>query len=490
MLESITVCIPFSGTEGGRSTIEVFRGLRPAPEILVLSSRNTPAPIGCPTLKVEAITASETFTKIAAHVKTPYVAIVMQETQMELGQFCMERLHGVAEATDANIVYADYRDSIDGSVAPHPLIAYQDGSIRDDFDFGNLVLIRTAALVDAVADPAQHESYMFAGWYAIRLALSRAGLVVRVPEQLYTKYDPDKRRSGERQFDYVDPKQRAVQREMEEAATAHLKIVGAYLQAPPEEVETDPGAYPVVASVVIPVKNRARTIGDAIGSVLVQSTDFPFNVLLVDNHSTDGTTDIIAEAAEKDSRVVHIIPQREDLGIGGCWNEAVHSDRCGKYSVQLDSDDLYASPDTLKQIVDVFQKERCAMVVGSYQMTNFNLEPIPPGIIDHREWTEENGRNNALRVNGFGAPRAFLTKILREIKFPNVSYGEDYATALAVSRRYRVGRIFSAIYLCRRWEGNTDADLDIARQNSYNAYKDSVRTWEIHARQRLNSSLS
>ncbi len=490
MNELITIGIPFSGTEGGRSTIDAFKALVPAPAVIILHSGNADVPAGCASLPVEAISSSALFRKMAAMVKTPYIAFLPQETRMDLGQFCLERLRSVAEATNASLVYADYYDNLDGVIIPHPLIPYQQGSIRDDFNFGNLVLIRTAVLGKVAEELSQSAPYTYAGWYATRLALSRSAAVVHIPEKLYTKYEPDRRRSGEKQFDYVDPKQRAVQLEMEQAATEHLRLIGAYLDTPFNEPGPDATVYPVEASVVIPVKNRVKTIVDAIGSVLVQKTDFPFNVIVVDNHSTDGTTEIIAKAAERDPRVVHLVPVRGDLGIGGCWNEAVQSKHCGRLAVQLDSDDLYASPDTLEQIVDTFRKEHCAMVVGSYQMTNFKLEPIPPGIIDHREWSDANGRNNALRVNGFGAPRAFLTSVLRAITIPNVSYGEDYAVALAISRSYRVGRIYTPIYLCRRWEGNSDADLDITRQNTYNAYKDSVRTWEISTRQRLTSRSS
>ncbi|MGA9120503.1 MAG: glycosyltransferase family A protein [Bacteroidota bacterium] len=485
MKNAITVFTPLSGSEGGRATIEEFRSSPQVQGVVTLSADNVPAVAGCERISVDATTSSGTFEKIAECAGTPFLVLLPQETRMVLGQFCLERYLAIAEAADAGLVYADYYDRVEEKLAPHPLIAYQEGSIRDDFNFGNIILLRVAALREAIKSLKDQPRYTSAGWYAVRLALSRIAPVVHIPEKLYTKHEPDRRKSGEKQFDYVDPRNRAVQIEMEQAATHHLKSVGAYLASVQESVDVTGGDFPVEASVIIPVRNRVRTIHDAIASVLVQQTDFPFNVIVVDNHSDDGTTDVVEHVAIRDTRVIHLRPEREDLGIGGCWNLAVHSEYCGRFSVQLDSDDLYAGPDTLAQIVSVFRKERCAMVVGSYQMTNINLDPIPPGVIDHREWTAENGRNNALRINGFGAPRAFVTKILREINVPNVSYGEDYAVGLALSRRYPLGRIFTPIYLCRRWEGNSDADLDISRQNIFNVYKDSIRTWEILARRQL-----
>ncbi len=488
MSESITVCIPFSGTGAGRATTEEFKRENPSAALVVLRSGDCAIPEACGVIETEAISSIQTFKNIATAIRTPYVAILLREARTTPGQSCLARLLWVADATGASIVYSDYHDSLEEKAVLHPLIDYQEGSIRDDFNFGNLLLIRTDLLRIAVEEVEQESSYAFAGWYGVRLALSRRGPVVHIPETLYTVHEQDRRKSGEKQFDYVDPKQRSVQIEMETAATKHLKRIHAYLEPGFGEVDVEEGSFPVEASIVIPVRNRVRTIRDAIGSALAQKAAFPFNVIVIDNHSTDGTTELVAGLANSDPRLVHLTPERVDLGIGGCWNEALHSKSCGRFAVQLDSDDLYAGADTLRQIVEVFRKERCAMVVGSYQLTNFSLEPIPPGVIDHREWTEENGRNNALRVNGFGAPRAFLTSVMRSIRFPNVSYGEDYAAALAVSRKYRVGRIFSPIYLCRRWEGNSDADLDIVRQNMYNSYKDSVRTWEIRARQQLNNA--
>lgn len=233
---------------------------------------------------------------------------------------------------------------------------------------------------------------------------------------------------------------------------------------------------------IIPVKNRVKTIDDAIRSVLGQETGFRYNIIVVDNHSDDGTTELLQQLSAQHPELIHYIPPRHDLGIGGCWNEAVMHPSCGKFAVQLDSDDLYIDSRVLETIVRNFYAQNCAMLVGSYRMVNFKLEEIPPGIIDHREWTPENGHNNALRINGLGAPRAFYTPVIRELKFPNVSYGEDYAVGLAISGEYRIGRIYEPLYLCRRWDENSDASLDIQRLNTYNSYKDKLRTLEIAKR--------
>jgi hypothetical protein len=349
----------------------------------------------------------------------------------------------------------------------------------------------TARTADAeIAGP----DYKYAGLYALRLAVARRAEVLRVAEFLYSKIEIDLRRSGEKQFDYVDPRNRAVQIEMEQVATDHLKRIGAYLRPDFKPVKFDNGGggaegghFEVEASVIIPVKNREKTVGEAVESVLKQKASFPFNCIIVDNHSTDGTTRILRDIAKNDQRVIHVIPERTDLGIGGCWNEGVHHLNCGRFAIQLDSDDLYKDETTIQKVVDCFRKEKCAMVIGSYMMTNFKLEELPPGVIDHKEWTPDNGRNNALRINGLGAPRAFYTPLLRKLNLPNVSYGEDYAVGLMLSRDYQIGRIYEPLYLCRRWEGNTDADIDIAKQNTFNAYKDKLRTFEILARQKKNA---
>jgi hypothetical protein len=364
------------------------------------------------------------------------------------------------------------------------VIDYQSGSLRDDFDFGPVLFFRSQALVEAAG--SIRESLEFAGLYQLRLKVSQTGLPQRIPEYLYWVEQVDTSVSGKKMFDYVDPKNREVQVEMEKAVTVHLKEIGGYLEPEFDPISFDRGEFPVEASVIIPVLNREKTVADAIESVMLQETDFEFNLILVDNHSADGTTDIVRELAKKYPRLIHVIPERHDLGIGGCWNVGVHHPACGKFAVQLDSDDLYIDKHTLRRIVEAFYKQQCAMVVGSYQMVNFKLEEIPPGVVDHKEWTPDNGRNNALRINGLGAPRAFYTPELRRINVPNVSYGEDYGVGLAISRHYQIGRIYEPLYLCRRWEDNSDAFLSVEAQNRHNTYKDRLRTFELQARIKLN----
>ena len=393
-----------------------------------------------------------------------------------MGLFALDRMIAVAEDTKADMLYADHYEVVDGQRKKHPVIDCQKGALRDDFDFGSVLVFRTASFRRAVR--SMEADYEWGALYDLRLRMKK---IVHINEYLYTEIETDTRKSGEKQFDYVDPKNRAVQVEMEQICTAHLKRIGAYLEPKFKDVEFS-GEFPVTASVVIPVYNRVRTVKDAVESALAQQCDFPFNVIVVDNHSTDGTTELLEEISAKDERLVHIVPAKYDLGIGGCWNLAVHSEKCGEFAVQLDSDDVYSGPDTLTKIVNAFREQNCAMVVGTYQMTNFDMQPIPPGVIDHREWTEENGRNNALRINGLGAPRAFWTPLLRTINLPNTSYGEDYALGLRISREYRIGRIYDVLYCCRRWEGNSDAALDIERVNANNLYKDRIRTWELEAR--------
>ena len=432
--------------------------------------------------------STECFRAIAASSRTPFTLLYRSDRPFEPGYRALERMMAVARQTGAALVYADRRSrGEDGKTVQIPAIDWQDGSLRDDFDFGPLVLVDTSMLRRAVA--SMTGDYRFAGWYDLWLRLSRMGSFVHINEFLYTDVITDSRTSGSKLFDYVDPANRDRQIEMERACTDHLKTVGAYL-APGkyDPLEICAGEFPVEASVIIPVRDRARTIADAIGSVLVQKTDFPFNVLVVDNHSTDGTTEIVADFAALDPRVVHIIPDRSDLGIGGCWNLAAADPRCGRFALQLDSDDLYSAEDVIQRIVDTFRSSRCAMLIGSYMLTDFEGNPLPPGIIDHAEWTDSNGRNNALRINGLGAPRCFFTPVLRKIGLPDTSYGEDYAVALAVSRTYPIARIFDVLYLCRRWEGNSDAALSVEAVNRNNTYKDRIRTWELIARIALNRS--
>jgi Glycosyl transferase family 2 len=418
---------------------------------------------------------------------TDYLLLCLPGDQPELGQRAIERLLSAAEESGAGLIYSDFRDDVDGQIADHPLIDYQLGSIRDSFDFGAMILFSKRAADAAVTRHGPiDERLRWAGLYELRLKLSIDSTVLRIPEPLYTRVPADRRASGERQFDYVDPRQREYQIEMEQVATEHLKRLGAYL---PPEFRTPPLSeqdFPVRASIVIPVRNRERTIKDAVNSALSQRAPFEFNVIVVDNHSTDRTTEILQEIASRDGRLIHLKPTRNDLGIGGCWNEAIYSSDCGECAVQLDSDDLYTDESALETIVAKFDEGPYAMVIGSYKIVNLELREIPPGLIDHREWTRENGRNNALRINGLGAPRAFHLPVLRQIGFPNASYGEDYAVALRISRDYEIGRIYEPIYFARRWEGNSDAALPLATANRYDAYKDHLRSVEILARKRMN----
>ncbi|RIK82340.1 MAG: glycosyl transferase [Planctomycetota bacterium] len=408
----------------------------------------------------------------------------------ELHAHGLRRLASVARDTSAALLYSDYFDRpADGGVALHPLIDYQPGSLRDDFDFGQVVLI-SREHADGLAETLQRDQLAgrFGGWYDLRLRLSERGAIVRLPEPTYVVPPAAERSAGEAHFNYVDPRNRDYQIEMERIATAHLKRIGAFLPRPTAQPVPAGETFPVEASVIIPVRNRVRTIADSTRSALAQQADFPFNVIVVDNHSTDGTTAILAELAARDRRLVHIVPSRTDLGIGGCWNEAIYDARCGRYAVQLDSDDLYADSAVLARIVAEFRGGAYAAVIGSYTIVDFDLHPIPPGLIDHREWTDDNGHNNALRIAGLGAPRAFHVPTLRSIGFPNVSFGEDYAVALQITRRYPIGRIYDSLYWCRRWEDNTDHALSLETKNRYAAYKDRLRSIEIAARRQANEA--
>ena len=443
--------------------------------------------------------STESLREIAKKLTKDYIMLYTKPYPLELGMYAAERFISVAEDTGADMLYADhyelFKDNDGAEVRRrHPLIECQKGALRNDFDFGSVLFFRTDSFKEAVN--AMTREWKWGALYDLRLRMNK---IVHINEYLYTEVETDLRKSGEKQFDYVDPRNREVQIEMEQICTEHLKRIGGYLEPVFKDPEILCGAqddrtaqgcsltqYPVVATVVIPVFNRIRTVKDAVESALSQKCDFPFNVIVVDNHSTDGTAELLDEMASEDKRLIHVIPDRYDLGIGGCWNMAVHHEECGEFAVQLDSDDVYSGPDTLTKIVDAFRNQKCAMVVGTYQMTDFSMNPIPPGVIDHREWTEENGRNNALRINGLGAPRAFWTPLLRRLNLPNTSYGEDYALGLRISREYRIGRIYDVLYCCRRWEGNSDAALDIERVNANNLYKDRIRTWELEARIAMN----
>ncbi len=422
--------------------------------------------------------ATATWKQLLGKISGEYVALYTKAMALNIGMNAMERLTRCADDANAGMVYADYYEKKNGQMVAHPVIEYQSGSLRDDFNFGSLLVYKAEALKEAVE--AMDADYKQAALYDLRLRVSQKYDLMHLPELLYTEVELDTRKSGEKMFDYVDPRNRDRQIEMELACTAHLKSIGGYLKPEFKSIKFEEGNYPVEASVIIPVRNREKTIGDAIESVLKQKTDFPFNLIIVDNHSTDKTGEIIRSF--NDERLIHIVPNRDDLGIGGCWNVAVADERCGKFAIQLDSDDLYIDETVIERVVKAFYEQNCAMVVGSYQMVNFKLEEIPPGLIDHKEWTPDNGRNNALRINGLGAPRAFYTPVLRDVKVPNTSYGEDYALGLNISRQYQIGRIYDPLYLCRRWDDNSDASLDIAKMNAHNFYKDKIRTMELKAR--------
>ncbi len=422
--------------------------------------------------------SSENVRKVAAAADTEYTLIYTRSTRLDWVNWGLERLLQIADDSGAAMAYADH---FDGN-APSPVIDYQKGSLRDDFDFGGVQLYRTSLLKKAVAE--MDEDYEFAGLYDLRLRVSAMGPLVHANELLYYEIEMDRRSSGEKLFDYVDPRNRAVQLEMEKACTAHLKRIGGWLEPVFKDVDLTVGEFPVEASVVIPCKNRVKTIGDAIRSALSQKTSFAYNVIVVDDNSDDGTVDVIRGFAG-DPRLVYIAQDMSYHAIGGNWNAAVHHPQCGRFALQLDSDDVYSDENTVQRFVDAFREQDCAMVVGTYRITDFEMRELPPGVIDHREWTPDNGRNNALRVNGFGAPRGFWTPMLREINFPTTKYGEDYAVALRVSREYRIGRIYEVMYNCRRWTGNSDAALDVEAVNRNNLYKDRLRTWELEARIRM-----
>lgn len=488
MNKTITCFIPYGSENQINKTIRHLQECPTVDRIFLLPTSPVPnlsLPDKCYILPSSAPESVERYKQVALYANTPFTLICTQVQDLEFGYMALERMCDYLSAPQCSMVYADHYKTIKGERTPHPVIDYQLGSVRDDFDFGSLLMFRTDYLKRAINEIEAEKEYQHSALYALRLALSRYGELTHIREFLYTETEIDLRKSGEKQFDYVDPRNRQVQIEREEVFTRHLKKIGAYLKPGMMTVDLKEGEFSHEASIIIPVRNRARTINDAIRSVLEQETSFPFNLIIIDNHSTDGTSEII-EQYKNDNRVIHLIPERTDLGIGGCWNLGINHPQCGRFAIQLDSDDLYSSPHTVQTIVDKFYKEQCAMVIGSYRMTDFTLQTLPPGVIDHKEWTDENGHNNALRINGLGAPRAFFTPLLRKIRVPNTSYGEDYALGLAFSRQYRIGRIYDVLYLCRRWEGNSDAALSIEKINQNNNYKDSLRTLEIKLRQAMN----
>ena len=487
MREKIDLFLPCEYIDDAQNALSVLHEYKTVQHIHFLVSADFAAhhqvPEGCTFVITDRLESSNTIASIAENTDADYVMICTRHTTIGWGNNTLERFLRVADDTDAVMVYADHYKMVEGKMEKHPVIDYQPGSLRDDFDFGSLWCIKAQALADYIAQP-DREEYQFAALYDLRLYLSRVGEIFHLNEFLYSEAELDTRKSGEKQFDYVNPRNREVQIEMEKACTQHLGKVGALIDTTfyrqPDFGEQD---FEYEASVIIPVFNREKTVADAVKSALGQKANFKFNVIVVNNHSTDRTGEILDEL--KADNLIQIVPERTDLGIGGCWNEAINSSFCGKFAVQLDSDDLYSSPKTLQKIVDAFYKQKAAMIIGSYRMCDFDLNTLPPGLIDHKEWTDENGCNNALRINGLGAPRAFFTPLVRQIQFPNTSYGEDYALGLAFSRRYRIGRIYDELYLCRRWGGNSDAALSVEKVNANNLYKDRLRTMELKARQHL-----
>lgn len=487
MREKIDLFLPCEYIDDAQNALSVLHEYKTVQHIHFLVSADFAAhhqvPEGCTFVITDRLESSNTIVSIAENTDADYMMICTRHTTIGWGNNTLERFLRVADDTDAVMVYADHYKMVEGKMEKHPVIDYQSGSLRDDFDFGSLWCIKAQALADYIAQP-DREEYQFAALYDLRLYLSRVGEIFHLNEFLYSEAELDTRKSGEKQFDYVNPRNREVQIEMEKACTQHLGKVGALIDTTfyrqPDFGEQD---FEYEASVIIPVFNREKTVTDAVKSALGQKASFKFNVIVVNNHSTDRTGEILDEL--KVDNLIQIVPERTDLGIGGCWNEAINSSFCGKFAVQLDSDDLYSSPKTLQKIVDAFYKQKAAMIIGSYRMCDFDLNTLPPGLIDHKEWTDENGCNNALRINGLGAPRAFFTPLVRQIQFPNTSYGEDYALGLAFSRRYRIGRIYDELYLCRRWGGNSDAALSVEKVNANNLYKDRLRTMELKARQHL-----
>ncbi len=483
MRQAIDCFIPYVDAAQAKATIDGLRESALVNNIYLLATDAAATAVeGCTLVHIDALNSSETMIKIAEAAKAPYTLLYTKYNNLVMGYLALDRFVRLAGDSKAGMMYSDSYTILEGKKSNAPVIDYQEGSLRDDFNFGSVLFFDTEVLKKAAAGIDVH--YTAAGLYDLRLRLSRIAPIVHINEYLYSDVTVDNRKSGEKIFDYVDPKNRGVQIEMEKACTAHLKAVGGYLEPKFDEIDFNKGNFEYEASVIIPVRNRIRTIRDAIRSVLSQKTDFPFNLIVIDNHSTDGTTEAIDEFKD-DPRLVHIVPQRDDLGIGGCWNAGVQHPKCGKFAVQLDSDDVYSDENTLAKMVAAFYEQKCAMVVGTYMLTDIDKNPIPPGVIDHKEWTPENGRNNALRINGLGAPRAFYTPVLREIHVPNTSYGEDYALGLAFSRHFQIGRVYDVVYLCRRWEDNSDAALDIVKMNNNNLYKDRIRTWELQARRAL-----
>jgi len=486
-MSSISAVVPFSLQPHFNKTLQQFTESPLIEKVYVIHTGGyTSSSPKCDGIGPGSLNSGSVLDPLLKRIRGEYLLLVSEPVGIDLGQFALSRFCSVAEETNAGIIYSDFYEVESGVRHQHPVNDYQVGSIRDNFEFGPLLFISVSALRASLKKYGPPSKTSSAGLYDLRLKVSVDHAVFHIKEYLYTKAVDSVQAKGEKQFDYVDARNAAVQQELENVATRHLKNIGAYLKPKFKRIPSSNVKYPVEASVIIPVRNRVKTIAEAVDSALGQQADFPFNVLVVDNHSSDGTTEALRRVSQKNSSVKHIIPNRMDLGIGGCWNEAVSSEHCGRYAVQLDSDDIYSDEKALQRIVRLFRNGDFAMVVGSYKLVDMQLQEIPAGVIDHKEWTANNGRNNALRINGLGAPRAFRTDLLRLIPLPNVSYGEDYRIALRLSREFQIGRIYEPVYLCRRWEGNTDAALSIEQTNRNNAYKDMIRSIEIYARQKMN----
>lgn len=488
LMKPLTAIIPYDSTSLWKKTLEALSDSPLIDSILIFHPE--PFPIKNPKAKffpTQKIDSGESFLKILNSTQTEYILFISEPRILSFESRALEKFIEKAQKDTSGMVYSDFYEQKGERRIHHPLNDYQLGSVRDDFDFGPMILFSTRVIHKVLKKYGHLLEVEYGALYDLRLKISIDYSIDHLREPLYTVYQKEAISQEEKLFSYLDPRNQRIQKELEKVFTDYLKKIGAYIHRDVlKEAEPILLSYPVEASVIIPVRNRKATIGEAVESALSQKTDFPFNILIVDNHSTDGTTTLLTALARKDSRIIHLIPKRRDLGIGGCWNEAIHHPACGRYAIQLDSDDLYSSPFTLQKLVDKFRGGKYAMVIGSYTLVDANLEEIPPGLIDHREWTDENGHNNVLRVNGLGAPRGFDTSILQSIGFPNLSYGEDYAVGLRISREFRIGRIYESLYLCRRWAGNSDAHLSLEEVNQKDALKDRIRTEEIKARKKLN----
>ena len=482
-MKTINCFIPYEEVAQVEQTIQNLKKSPLVDTVYLIATTEQPSVEGCEVIVVKSLKSTDAIRKIAERASTEYTLIYTKHTTLQWVNYSIERMVAIANDTSAVMAYADHFNVADGNLTEAPVIGYQMGALRDDFDFGSVLLYRSSALKEAVN--RMNVDYDFAGLYDLRLKVSQKGELVHINEYLYYEVENDNRKSGEKIFDYVDPKNRAVQIEMEQACTQHLKDIGGYLKPEFKSIEFSDDSFEFEASVIIPCKNRVKTIENAIVSALNQKTKVPYNVIVVDDNSEDGTVEIIKKYTDN-PKLIYIAQDKSYHAIGGNWNAAFHHPKCGKFAIQLDSDDMYYDENTVQKFIDAFYEQNCAMVVGTYMMTNFDMEMIPPGIIDHKEWTPDNGRNNALRINGLGAPRGFYTPLLREINFPTTKYGEDYAVGLRISREYQIGRIYDVIYYCRRWDDNSDASLDIVKMNGHNTYKDRIRTWELQARVKMN----